>query len=62
MRDPKKSIRKKPIQWDVYRLKGSPAAFLGVVYAPDEKAAPEAAITEFGITPGQQDRLLIRRA
>jgi hypothetical protein len=62
MRDPKKSIRKKPIQWDVYRLKGSPAAFVGVVYAPDEKAALKAAIREFGITPEQQDRLLIRRA
>jgi hypothetical protein len=52
---PKKSIRKKPIQWDVYRLNGTPAAF---VYAPDEKAA----IREFEIAAEQQDRLLIRRA
>jgi hypothetical protein len=31
---PKKSTQKKPIQWEVYRLKGSPAAFVGIVYAP----------------------------
>jgi len=54
--------RKKPIQWDVYRLKGSPAAFVGVVYGPDEKAALKAAIREFEITPEQQNRLLIRGA
>jgi hypothetical protein len=59
---PKKSIQKKRTQWKVYRLKGSPAAFIGVVYAPDEKAALKAAIKEFAITPDQQDRLLIRRA
>jgi hypothetical protein len=59
---PKKSIQKKPMQWDVYRLKGSPAAFIGIVYAADEKAALKAAIKEFAITPDQQDRLLIRRA
>ena len=54
---PKKS--KKHIEWKVYRLKGSPAAFIGVVYAPDEKAALKAAVKEFKIAP---DRLLIRRA
>jgi hypothetical protein len=59
---PKKSIQKKLIQWKVYRLKRSPAAFIGVVYAPDETAALKAAIKEFAITPDQQDRLLIRRA
>jgi 1,2-phenylacetyl-CoA epoxidase PaaB subunit len=51
--------KKKLIQWKVYRLKGSPAQFLGVVHAPDEKAALKAAIKEFKIP---QDRLLIRRA
>jgi hypothetical protein len=57
---PKKPIRKK--QWKVYGLKASPAAFIGVVYAPDEKAALKEAIREFKIAPDQQDRLLIRRA
>ena len=59
---PKKSIQKKPIQWEVYRLKGSPAAFVGIVYAPDEKPAPKAAIRQFEITAEEQNRLLIRRA
>jgi hypothetical protein len=46
----------------VYRLKGSPAAFVGIVYAPDEKAALKAAIKEFAIIPKEQNRFLIRRA
>ena len=57
---PKKSIQKK-LKWEVYRLKAWPAAFIGIVYAHDEKAALKAAIKEFEIAPDQQDRLLIRR-
>ena len=57
---PKKE--KKLIEWKVYRLKGTPAAFIGVVYAPDEKAALKAVVKEFKIAPDQQDRLSIRRA
>ena len=54
---------KKLPQWKVYRLKGSPAAFLGLVYAPDEKSALKAAIKELKISnPEHQKRLLIRRA
>ena len=45
---PKKQ-KKKLIEWKVYRLKGSPAAFIGVMYAPDEKAALKAAVKEFAI-------------
>jgi len=59
---PKKLMQKKPIQWRVYRLNGSPAAFVGIVYAPDEKPAPKAAIRQFEITAEEQNRLLIRRA
>ena len=59
---PKKPMQKKVVEWKVYRLKGSPAAFIGIVYAPDEKAALKAAVKEFKITPEQQDRLLVRRA
>ena len=59
---PKKSIQNKLIQFKVYRLKGSPAAFIGIMHAPDEKAALKAAIKEFEITPEQQNRLLIRRS
>jgi hypothetical protein len=34
------SMPKKQIQWEIYRVKGSPAAFVGVVHAPDERARP----------------------
>jgi len=41
---------------------GSPAAFVGTVYAPVEAAALKTAIKQFKITnPEQQKRLLIRR-
>jgi hypothetical protein len=49
-------------RWKVYRLRGTPAAFLGSVSATDEKAAIQAAIEEFGIgDPAQQKRLLAQR-
>ena len=54
---------KKPIQWEIYRpIKGSPGAFIGIVEAPDETLALEAAIEEFGIiNPEHQSRLFVRR-
>ncbi len=58
----KKPLQKKLLQWKVYRLTASPAAGIGIVHAPDEKAALKAAIKEFAITPQERDRLLIRRA
>jgi len=58
-----RSMRKKEHLWEVYRLKGSPAAFVGAVYAPDEKTALKAAIKELKITnPEHQKRLVVRRA
>ncbi len=55
-------MRKKPPQWEVYRLKGSPAAFLGLVYASDQKSALKAAVKELKISnPEHQKRLLVRR-
>jgi hypothetical protein len=45
-----------------YRLRGTPAAFIGSVYTADEKAAIKAAIEEFVIDdPAQQKRLLAQR-
>jgi hypothetical protein len=35
----------------IFRLRGTPAPFIGIVYAPDEKAAIEQAIKEFTILP-----------
>ena len=49
-------------RWKIYRLRGTPAAFIGSVTATDEKAALMAAIEEFGIhDPQQQKRLLAQR-
>jgi hypothetical protein len=32
-------MRKKQLAWEVLRLKSTPAAFMGLDYAPDEKSA-----------------------
>jgi len=54
-------MRKKQLPWAVLRLKGSPAAFVGLVYAADEKSARKTAIKELKIKPEDRDRLLIRK-
>jgi hypothetical protein len=40
-------MRKIACAWEVFRLKASPAVFVGLVYAPGEKTAVKAAIKEF---------------
>jgi hypothetical protein len=47
--------------WSIYHIKGTPAAYLGHVEAPDEKAAIKRAIEEFEISPALQKRLLAQR-
>jgi hypothetical protein len=42
-------------------LKGTPAKFLGFIEATDEKAAIEAAATEFKIAEALRDRIVARR-
>jgi 1,2-phenylacetyl-CoA epoxidase PaaB subunit len=54
-------MRKKAYQWELFRLKASPAVFVGLVYAPDEKTAVKAAIKEFSIREDHKS-LLVRRA
>jgi hypothetical protein len=53
---------KKPKQsaWEIYRLKGSPTAFVGVVYAEDEEGAIAVAIEEHNVRPADQWRLFAR--
>jgi hypothetical protein len=46
--------------WSIYRLRGTPAAFLGIVYAPDEKNALEKAIEETKIDPAHQGRIIVQ--
>ena len=51
----------KPSSWSIYHIKGTPAAFLGRVEAPDEESAIRKAIEEFEINPALQKRLLAQR-
>jgi hypothetical protein len=49
-------------RWKIFRIKGTPAVFVGSIDATDEKAAIKAAIEEFGIDdPAQQKRLVAQR-
>jgi hypothetical protein len=43
----------------IYRLRGTPAATIGSVYAPNERVAIERAIEEFQITDPQQQKRLV---
>ena len=48
--------------WSVYRLRGTPAQLIGIVYdQPDEHAAIKQAIEEFKVLANQRDRLIARR-
>lgn len=58
LRKPKKPARQQAPEWDVCRLKSSPAAFVGLVYA--EEPAPARAIEEHKIRPADQKRLFAR--
>jgi hypothetical protein len=49
-----------PLRWAV-RLIRKRAELLGVVYAPDEPSAIEAAVQEFGITDEQRKRIMLSR-
>jgi hypothetical protein len=56
MRKPKKARAGNRRSGEVYRLKSSPAAFVGVVYAHDKEGAIAAAIEEHKIRPADQNR------
>jgi hypothetical protein len=47
--------------WSIYHIKGTPAALLGRVEAPDEESAIKKAIEEFNVSPAFQKRLLAQR-
>jgi hypothetical protein len=53
--------RGKDRTWEIRRLKGTPAALVGLVKAPDEAQAKERAmraIKQFQIRPEDRDRLI----
>jgi hypothetical protein len=54
-------VKRKPKSlptWHIIRLKASPAAFVGMVYAADRESAIKTAIKQFEIRPADQRRLL----
>jgi 1,2-phenylacetyl-CoA epoxidase PaaB subunit len=53
-------VRKKLQSWEVIRLKASPAAFVGIVEAPDKDTALKLAIQQFKVRPADQRRLIVR--
>ena len=54
--------KRKQYLWEVSRLGGSSAKFIGSVYAADENQALAAAIKQLKIRPADQWRLLLCRA
>ena len=52
--------RKRETEWEVIRLKATPAAFVGWVQARDKATALRTAIKQFNIRREDQSRLLIR--
>ncbi len=60
MSKPKKKELRTPTR-EIRRLKATPAAFIGLVDAPDETSAVKAAIKQFAIRPQDQKRLIAVR-
>ena len=47
--------------WQISRIRGTPAAFIGLVDAPNAASAKELAIEQFAIRPEDQKRLIAVR-
>jgi hypothetical protein len=57
----KKPARREAPAWDIYRLKGSPAAYIGRVTAKDQDEAVKAAIEQYAVPSRFQSRLFAVR-
>jgi hypothetical protein len=53
---------RKQCLWEVSRIGGSSATFIGSVYAADENQAFKAALAELKIRPADRWRLSVRKA
>ena len=56
---PKKPAPKEMHSWRIHRIRSTPAAYIGIVEAPDEEAEIQAAIKEFKITDSDEQRRLV---
>jgi hypothetical protein len=54
-------IRRRVATWQISRLRGTPAAYVGLVEAPDAASAKALAIKQFDIRPEDQKRLIAVR-
>jgi hypothetical protein len=60
-RQRKQRERRRVATWQISRLRGTPAAFIGLIDAPDAASAKERAIKQFGIRREDRDRLIAVR-
>jgi hypothetical protein len=57
----KSSQQRRVATWQISRLRGTPAAFIGLIDAPDAASAKDRAIKRFGVRPEDQKRLIAVR-
>jgi len=57
-RKSKSQRRPRVATWQISKLRGTPAAFVGLVDAPDADTAKERAIKQFRVRPEDQKRLI----
>jgi hypothetical protein len=56
---PQKPAPKEMHSWRIHRIRSTPAAYIGIVEAPDEEAAIQVAIKEFKITDSDEQKRLV---
>jgi len=61
-KSPRKTTRpSREVAWTITRITGTPARYIGQVYAANEADAIKRAIEEYNIRPEMQKRLAARR-